>query len=84
MFLHLGDDTVVALGDIISINDFRSFQSPINQEILTKMRQQGRVVDVSESAPKSFIVTGKSIYLSAISSVTLKKRAANLFYHEDY
>lgn len=84
MFLHLGDDTVVALEEIVSINDFRSFHSNINKEFLTQMRQKGKIVDVSENTPKSFIVTKQSVFLSAISSLTLKKRAGNLFYHEEF
>lgn len=84
MFLHLGDDTVVALEEIISINDYRSFHSNINKDFLTQMRRQGKVVDVSENTPKSFIVTKRGVYLSAISSLTLKKRAGNLFDHEAF
>lgn len=84
MFLHLGDDTVVALEEIISINDYRSFHSNINKAFLTQMRQQSKVVDVSENTPKSFIVTKRGVYLSAISSLTLKKRAGNLFDHEEF
>ncbi|SEJ73059.1 hypothetical protein SAMN05660742_11536 [Propionispira arboris] len=38
MFLHLGSDTVVALKDVISINDFKSFRSSVNREFIQKMR----------------------------------------------
>lgn len=38
MFLHLGSDTVVALQDVISINDFKSFRSSVNREFIQKMR----------------------------------------------
>lgn len=83
MFLHLGDDTIVALEEIISINDYKGMQSAVNQAFLHKMREENKVVDISENTPKSFIVTSKRVFLSAISSVTLKKRTGNLFYHEE-
>lgn len=83
MFLHLGADTVVALKDVISINDYRSFRSAVNREFIKKMRNDKNVVDISENTTKSFVVTPSKVYLSAISSLTLRKRAVNLFYHED-
>ena len=79
MFLHLGSDTVVALKDVISINDFKSFRSSVNREFIQKMRAKKKVIDVSENQPKLLIVTKYKIYLSAISSVTLKKRADTVF-----
>lgn len=83
MFLHLGDDTVVALDDVISINDYRCFRSVVNREFMKRMREEKEVFDVSENTPKSFVVTKNGVYLSAISSVTLRKRADNLFYNEE-
>lgn len=83
MFLHLGADIVVALGNVISINDYKSFRSVVNREFIKKMRMKKNIVDISENTPKSFVVTNSKVYLSAISSLTLKKRADNLFYNED-
>lgn len=83
MFLHLGADTAVALGDVISIHDCRSFRSVVNREFIKRMRGKKNIVDISNAQPKSFIVTSSRVYLSAISSSTLKKRAENLFYDEN-
>lgn len=83
MFLHLGSDTVVALDEVVLINDYKTVRSIANREFLEKVRSQNRIVDVASNSPKSFVVTKEKIYLSAISSVTLKKRAANLLYSED-
>lgn len=83
MFLHLGADIVVALGDVISINDYRSFHSVVNREFIKRMRMKKNIVDISENTPKSFVVTHSKVYLSGISSLTLKKRADNLFYNEE-
>jgi len=83
MFLHLGSDTVVALRDVIAINDLKSFRSGINKDFIKNMREKKLVVDISSDNAKSFIVTDKKIFLSAISSLTLKKRAGTLLYRED-
>ncbi|MBP2631351.1 MAG: hypothetical protein H6Q70_1979 [Firmicutes bacterium] len=83
MFLHLGSDIVVALIDIVSINDYKSFRSVVNREFIKKMKSKNFIIDISENDPKSFVVTKSKVYLSAISSLTLKKRADNLFYNED-
>ena len=78
MFLHLGSDVSVALKDVIAINDY-SYLKTINKEFLKNMRSKKFIIDISENDPKSFVITDKKIYLSAISSITLKKRADNLY-----
>lgn len=77
MFLHLGADMVVPLRDVITITDFKSGKLSINKEFLEKMQDEKKVIDVSEKNTKSFIVTKNLVYLSAISSLTLKKRASS-------
>lgn len=78
MFLHLGSDVSVALKDVIAINDY-SYLKTINKEFLKNMRSKKFIIDISDNDPKSFVITDKKIYLSAISSITLKKRADNLY-----
>lgn len=78
MFLHLGADTVIPLKNVISINDLRIVKSGINHEFLKTMREEQMIVDISDNNPKSFVLTDKVVYLSAISSLTLKKRAGQI------
>ena len=75
MFLHLGADTVIPLRDVITITDIKTVRSGINEDFLRVMTEESLIDDVSEGNAKSFIVTDKMVYLSAISSATLKKRA---------
>jgi regulator of extracellular matrix RemA (YlzA/DUF370 family) len=75
MFLHLGADTVIPLKNIIAITDMKAVRSGINDEFLRVMKDESMIIDVSEGNAKSFVVTDKNVYLSAISSTTLKKRA---------
>jgi len=77
MFLHLGADMVVPLSDVIAITDLKAGKSGINQEFLNKMQEDKKIIDISDKNAKSFIITSKLVYLSAISSLTLHKRAEN-------
>ena len=85
MYLHLGLDTVVSDGDILGIFDLdTSTVSKATRDYLTAAEKDGRVVNVSFELPKSFVVcadkkSGKTkVYISPISSSTLKKRIRNL------
>jgi len=75
MFLHLGADTVIPLKQIISITDMKAVRSGINEEFIKTMTEENLITDVSEGNAKSFVVTDRIVYLSAISATTLKKRA---------
>ena len=79
MFLHLGADVVVPLRDVIAITDFKSGKSGINKEFLSTMQDKKKIIDISEKNEKSFVIKNEKVYLSAISSLTLKKRASSLF-----
>ena len=77
MFLHLGADMVVPLRDVIAITDLKSGKSGINKVFLEKMHDEKKIIDISEDNANSFIITSQKVYLSAISSLTLHKRAEN-------
>lgn len=80
MFLHLGANTVIPLKDVISITDFKDGKSDINKEFIDLMVEERMINDVSEGNKKCFIVTDKVVYISAISSTTLKKRGESMRY----
>ena len=79
MLLHLGSDFVIHTKQIVGIFDFD--QTTIGEKtriLLQKAEQDGILIDASEDLPKSFLVVtvfGEiRIYLSSLSSSTLKKR----------
>ena len=81
MYLHLGQDTVVLMKDVIGIFDMEtSTISQTTRDMLATAQKSGHVVNVSMEMPKSFVLckSGKTItvYISQISSLTLLKRAA--------
>jgi hypothetical protein len=80
MYLHLGQNTVVRLRDIIGIFDLEtSTISQTTREMLAAAQKSGRVINVSMEMPKSFVLCGggkkTTVYITQISSSTLLKRA---------
>ena len=73
MFLHIGGDYSVAFSDILSIHDYeKTVKNAANRDFLEKRRES--IIDISDSEPKSIIVTPDKLYISAISTLTLKGR----------
>ena len=80
MYLHLGEETVVRMKDIIGIFDIENTSiSKHTKDFLARSEKGGRVVTVSYEMPKSFVVCesdeDEKVYISQISTATLKKRA---------
>ena len=79
MFLHLGENVVVPIKDVIGIFDLQStkYSSDTNQ-FLRMAEEDGFVERITKENPKSFVIAevdkNSKIYLSPISSTTLTKR----------
>lgn len=79
MFLHLGDNIVIPVKDIIGIFDLdNTMYSSDTIQFLRLADEDGFVERITAEKPKSFIVAEvdkmSRIYLSPISSATLSKR----------
>jgi len=74
MFLHLGQDVMVPLEDVVSIVNLAGVGTSDNELLVKNATEQGFVIQLSED-PISCIVTTSRIYLSPISVQTLQKRA---------
>lgn len=80
MYLHLGNASAVKKSDIIGVFDMDNTTiSKQGRKFLTIAEKNNRIVYTSEDLPKSYIIanTGNktTVYVSSISSATLKKRA---------
>lgn len=80
MYLHLGQDTVVNIKNIIGIFDIENTTVTKNtKEFLNKSTKNGNVINVSYEMPRSFIVCRENdsdvVYISQISVATLRKRS---------
>ncbi|HHU90896.1 MAG TPA: DUF370 domain-containing protein [Clostridiaceae bacterium] len=79
MILHIGEEKIVFIKDIIAIMDIEKTTTSNNtREYLKICEERGMIETIGTDIPKSFIVTmqnGKqTVYLSPISSATLNKR----------
>lgn len=79
MFIHIGEDVVIPMKDIIAIIDIESEKiSDDTKQFLRVAEEEGFVRRVTDDKPKSFILTENNkksiIYYSPISSLTLCKR----------
>lgn len=80
MYLHLGQDKVVSMDEIVGIFDLdTSTVSKATRDYLAKAEKDGCVTNVCTDLPKSFIVCisrdqKTHVYISQISSSTLLKR----------
>ena len=80
MFIHLGKDYTVNMKNIVAIFDIENTSvSAITRDFLVSMSKNNRVIYVNDDLPKSFVLVkekGNSyIYVSSLSSATLKKRS---------
>lgn len=76
MFVHLGGDVIIPIKEIIAILDVKiTEESKDTAQFLQVAREEGFVQENSEGEPKSFIITDRHVYLSPISSFTLRKRS---------
>ena len=79
MFLHLGENVVVPIKDIIGIFDLQTTMYSSDTNAFLRMAEEdGFVERISKEKPKSFVIAEvnkmSKIYLSPISSSTLTKR----------
>lgn len=75
MYLHLGSDYMIKNSEIIAIFNLKDSESDIYNEYIKKYADKYEIIDVSEGEEfYSCVLTENKIYLSAISSFTLKKR----------
>ncbi|UCZ53258.1 DUF370 domain-containing protein [Bacillus shivajii] len=84
MFIHLGGDMVLSSKKIVAILDHNSNDlSQDNQDFIKSHEDEKKTVPISDDTPKSIIITDDYIYLSPISSHTLKRRAETFTDAED-
>ena len=79
MYLHLGQDTLIKIKDIIGIFDMdKATVSKRSRNYLAAKEKEGKVIFVATDLPKSFIVCRQGeeevVYISQLSAQTLLKR----------
>ncbi|MFA9556236.1 extracellular matrix regulator RemB [Evansella sp. AB-rgal1] len=76
MFIHLGGDVVLRSHKVVAILDYHSKEtSQDNERFIELCEKNSKTVSISTDNPKSIVITENEVYLSPISSHTLKRRA---------
>ncbi|GAV22100.1 extracellular matrix regulator RemB [Carboxydothermus pertinax] len=85
MFLHLGSDVVVPGKEVIGIFDLETVPEKVSLKLLNNISFRFPIEKIGGEPYKSLVLTNNKIYLTPISSLTLKKRWDNLelFYEEE-
>jgi regulator of extracellular matrix RemA (YlzA/DUF370 family) len=77
--LHLGRDVVIPASEVVAIFDIDiSRKSGTTRQFIRTAEDLGKIIDVSDGRPKSFVVAEGKVYLSPISPLTLKKRGGSV------
>ena len=80
MYLHLGEEAVVRLRDVVGIFDLDTTTvTGGTRAFLADAEKGGRVVTVSPELPKSFVVCAdragnETVYICQVSAATLRRR----------
>lgn len=84
MFLHLGENIVVPIKDVIGIFDMETAADSTDTiQFLRMAEEDGFVQRITSEKPKSLIIAEvnkkSKIFLSPISSTTLGKRTESIY-----
>jgi len=84
MYLHLGQNVVVAQSDIIGIFDIdNTTSSKITRKFLNDAEKAKRIINVSDDIPRSYVISEINneihIHISQLSPQTLLKRTETTF-----
>lgn len=78
MYLHLGQDTMINIKDMVGIFDLDTTTiSRKTRDYLAKAQKAGQVINTSTELPKSFAVMANpknTVYVNQLSTATLKGR----------
>ncbi|MGM9581895.1 MAG: extracellular matrix regulator RemB [Anaerovibrio sp.] len=74
--VFIGGTTMIASNRLLAIIDWKYFLEGENKAFLDSFRERNRLFDITDGGtPKSLVITADELYISSISSLTLKKRS---------
>ena len=85
MYLHLGQNTLVPKKSVVGVFDMdNTTQSKWTVKFLNQAEKEGRLINISDDIPKSFIICREgdkeTVYLSQLNPSTLLKRSTQSIY----
>ncbi|WP_374724290.1 extracellular matrix regulator RemB [Calidifontibacillus erzurumensis] len=76
MFIHLGENIMIRLKEIIAIISYDLLaESEVLKEFVEHNRKKHKIVEISAGTTKSIVVTKSAVYLSPLGASTLKRRS---------
>lgn len=78
MYLHIGNDQMVPLEDVVMILDYRKIIKSADSKKFLQRILAASSRETGQEAFKSMVVTDQKVFYSPISSTTLLKRSSPL------
>lgn len=80
MYLHLGQDYIVPLQNVISVFDMDTATvSKRTQRLLARLQDEGRIIELYDDLPRAAVLCGdalgETLYLTQLSPQALQRRA---------
>ena len=83
MYLHIGQNVIIPFRDVVGLFDLdNTSASRLTRSFLERAEKEGRLVNVSDDLPRSFVLcSGQAgppvVYLCQLSTAALLRRAEN-------
>lgn len=79
MYINIGGDVIMDVHEIIGVFDIdKTTVYKVNRNYLSKNEKSGKIINITDKIPKSFVVCEKNsenmVYISPLTPVTIQKR----------
>ncbi|MDO4271020.1 MAG: DUF370 domain-containing protein [Eubacteriales bacterium] len=80
MYLHLGQDYIVPLQNVVSVFDMdTATASRRTRGLLTRLQEEGRIIELYDDLPRAAVLCedalGETLYLTGVSTQAMQRRA---------
>nr|WP_297175262.1 extracellular matrix/biofilm biosynthesis regulator RemA family protein [uncultured Agathobaculum sp.] len=80
MYLHLGQDYIVPLQNVVAVFDMdTATASRRTQKLLTRLQEEGRIIELYDDLPRAAVLCesalGETLYLTGLSPQAMQRRA---------
>ena len=84
MYLHLGQDYIVPLQNVVAVFDMDTATvSGRTQRLLSRLQDQGRSIELYDDLPRAAVLCesalGETLYLTQLSPQALQRRAEKAY-----
>ena len=77
MLLHIGNEVALRKEDVIAVLDYRTEKAQDTKSFLSYLKSINRVVNLcAPGKERSIVITSKKVYITTISTSTLKRRGS--------